>query len=100
MEMEWPLFATSGTESLPFLGALQFAKDKVNNEWNEPSVCHFGDFCDYAHTNMEVLYHPELYKTRMCQVRQQMRSRAMVSLDFNIFRRGTPGAVAKALFKY
>jgi hypothetical protein len=57
---------------------LQFAKDKVNNEWNEPGVCHFGDFCDYAHTNMEVLYHPELYKTRMCQVRQLIRSRAMV----------------------
>lgn len=31
-------------------------------------MCRYGDFCEFAHTNAEVLYHPDLYKTRTCQV--------------------------------
>ena len=35
--------------------------------WGDPTLCRRGETCDYAHTQEEVMYHPEKYKTTPCQ---------------------------------
>lgn len=36
------------------------------SRWNSPSTCDNGDRCQYAHTLLEQMYHPNIYKTSMC----------------------------------
>ena len=42
---------------------------KRGNQWLSANLCEYGDACEFAHTNAEILYHPELYKSLPCKVR-------------------------------
>lgn len=41
-------------------------KPYVNSEWGDPAHCPHGDGCQYAHTLLELMYHPQVYKTGLC----------------------------------
>eukprot|EP00121_Abeoforma_whisleri_P014304 Awhi_evm1s13192 len=40
---------------------------KTLSSWGLPSACPSGDECKQSHTLMEVMYHREKYKTRVCE---------------------------------
>ena len=35
-------------------------------QWKRPSCCPLGDSCGSAHTLLECMYHPSIYKTQLC----------------------------------
>eukprot|EP01083_Nonionella_stella_P117725 351133_1 len=37
-------------------------------KWREPSRCKKGDMCCFAHTLLEQMYHPHIYKTILCTI--------------------------------
>jgi hypothetical protein len=41
-------------------------KGQGSNKWLPPSRCPNGDNCEYSHTLLEQMYHPNIYKTSMC----------------------------------
>lgn len=41
--------------------------NKTMNQWGAPTNCSRGDACKQSHTLMEVMYHAEKYKTRVCE---------------------------------
>jgi hypothetical protein len=49
-----------------------YSKSMFGEEkWADPARCQAGDSCQYAHTVLEVMYHPALYKTQMCSQFQE-----------------------------
>ena len=41
-------------------------KPDGGGQWKRPSCCPLGDSCTLAHTLLEAMYHPEVYKTVLC----------------------------------
>ena len=41
-------------------------KSQGSNKWKQPHLCSDGDDCQYSHTLLEQMYHPNIYKTSMC----------------------------------
>merc|ERR1719336_3793031 len=39
---------------------------KENHKWRDASRCKKGDACEKAHTLLEQMYHPYIYKTSLC----------------------------------
>ena len=46
--------------------ACQAVKPDAGAQWKRPSACTLGDACPFAHTLLEAMYHPEVYKTVLC----------------------------------
>ena len=46
--------------------ACQAVKPDAGAQWKRPSSCPLGDSCPFAHTLLEAMYHPEVYKTVLC----------------------------------
>jgi hypothetical protein len=42
---------------------------KQGDDWLEPSVCEQADLCKYCHSRTEQQFHPEIYKSSKCNVK-------------------------------